>query len=365
MAGKAATAYTSNRRDTALNRQGYGLDIMRDAVAPCVSDLGMIELTPAQAAERAVPTREGRCFYLPRDRGTGYYWIYAERGFAVSVASVKLHRSWRQSHPRARFVSLGYLRAGAYVRQDTATMVKAPYLEGIVMKDAEQTCVLEAGQPFCSVQIMLSPLFYERHLRMIFRSEPFSVEEAFADIDGLTDFPEMTVLLAQIEAYRGFGAAARLFYRGKVEEAVALVLGKSQSPTPGEKGRGFVSLPADQLSSQDANAVERARRRLDERIACSVSAEELSRLACMGQTKLRRTFRQAYGCTIVEYRQRRRCARAAELLTFSDETVSQVAAAVGYRPERLAEVFARIYGTTPSSYRKVVRRPSPPIPAPE
>lgn len=343
-----------------MNRQRYGLDIMHDTVYPCVHDLGMIELTPAQAAARAVPAREGRCFCMPHDRGTGYYWIYAERSFAVSVASVKLHRSWQQYCPRSRFVSVGYLRTGTYVRQDTGTTVKAPYLEGTVMKEADQTCILKAGQPLRSVQVMLSPLFYERHLRMIFRSEPFSVEEAFASIDGLTDFPEMMVLLAQIEAYRGFGAAARLFYRGKVEEAVALVLGKSPS-SANKGGRGAESILECELSSQDARAVDRARQRLDERIAFPVSAEELSRIACMGQTKLRRTFRQTYGCTIVEYRQRRRCARAAELLALSDTPVAQVAAAVGYRPERLTELFARIYGTTPSSYRKVVRRSAPPL----
>ena len=56
-------------------------------------------------------------------------------------------------------------------------------------------------------------------------------EEAFASIDGLSDFPEMVVLLKQVEAYRGRGASARLFYRSKVEEAVALVVDKSFSRT--------------------------------------------------------------------------------------------------------------------------------------
>ena len=84
-------------------------------------------------------------------------------------------------------------------------------------------------------------------------------------------------------------------------------------------------------------------------------ADELARIACMGQTKLRRTFKQACGCTIVEYRQRLRCAKAAELLAAGDAPVAQVAAAVGYRPERLAELFARTHHTTPSAYRAAMR----------
>ena len=81
----------------------------------------------------------------------------------------------------------------------------------------------------------------------------------------------------------------------------------------------------------------------------------VARIACMGQTKLRRTFKQACGCTIVEYRQRLRCAKAAELLAAGDAPVAQVAAAVGYRPERLAELFARTHHTTPSAYRAAMR----------
>ena len=46
---------------------------------------------------------------------------------------------------------------------------------------------------------------------------------------------------------------------------------------------------------------------------------------------------------------------AAELLAAGDAPVAQVAAAVGYRPERLAELFARTHHTTPSAYRAAMR----------
>ena len=94
---------------------------------------------------------------------------------------------------------------------------------------------------------------------------------------------------------------------------------------------------------------------MEQQLAAPVDADELARIACMGQTKLRRTFKQACGCTIVEYRQRLRCAKAAELLAAGDAPVAQVAAAVGYRPERLAELFARTHHTTPSAYRAAMR----------
>ena len=77
------------------------------------------------------------------------------------------------------------------------------------------------------------------------------VRAAFASIDGLSDFPEMVVLLKQVEAYRGRGASARLFYRSKVEEAVALVVDKSRAMA-GER--------ASELASEDMHPMTLARK---------------------------------------------------------------------------------------------------------
>lgn len=51
-----------------------------------------------------------------------------------------------------------------------------------------------------------------------------------------------------------------------------------------------------------------------------------------------------------------KCAQIGDKLRYLP--VSQVAASVGYRPERLAELFSRLYGTTPSAYRTALARPS-------
>ncbi|RNL46962.1 AraC family transcriptional regulator [Paraeggerthella hongkongensis] len=325
---------------------------MRDIVLPCADSLGMIELSPSEAALRAIPAREGRCFSMPESQASGYFWIHAGKDFAVSVTSMTLHRDWQQRCPHPRFVALRHLRSGEYILPDTGLTVKAPYLEGHVSRTRTWICTHKASQPLHSVEIMLAPPFYERYLRAVYRDEAFSAEDAFSSIDGLASFPEMTLLLGQIEAYRGRGASAGLFYRGKVEEAVALVVDRSRNlaaaslATPGQTEHERA------VSPEDARAIEHARQRLDDRLTDPVSAEELAHIACMGQTKLRRVFKRAYGCTIVEYRQRQRCARAADLLTTSDASVACVASAVGYRPERLAELFARIYGTTPSAYRE-------------
>ena len=123
-----------------------------------------------------------------------------------------------------------------------------------------------------------------------------------------------------------------------------------------DKSRAMAGERASELASEDMHAIERVRRRLGSSWPRPArDADERPASACRARAKLRRTFKQACGCTIVEYRQRLRCAKAAELLAAGDAPVAQVAAAVGYRPERLAELFARTHHTTPSAYRAAMR----------
>lgn len=333
-------------------------DLMRDIMQPCIADAAMDEMSAERAAASGVPPREGRVFCLPQDIAAGYFWIYAEDSFAVSATDMTFLQDYRERCQHPRFVAIRYYRSGSYTIPGTEHTVTAPYLEGYVTRSPLWECICSADQPLRTIDIMLAPPFYERYLREVYRDEVFSAEEAFASIDGIADFPEMIVLLEQMAAYRGRGASARLFYRSKVEEAVALVVDKSRAlAAHGLKG-GVSREDVGRLSPEDRRAIERVRRHLDKDLAVQTNAAELAHIACMGQTKLRCAFKQACGCTIVEYRQRRRCERAAELLLVSDLPVSQVAASVGYRPERLAELFSRLYGTTPSAYRTALARPS-------
>ena len=279
-----------NRDGTAAACADY--DIMREVFLPCLADMQMEETC---AADVGAPEREGRMFRMPRDVASGYFWLYAERDFAISATDMLFPRDFREQCRHPRFVSVRYYLSGSCVESVTNRTVEAPYLEGHVLDTPHWDCLCRAGTPIRNVEIMLAPPFYEQNLREVYRDEAFSAEEAFASIDGLSDFPEMVVLLKQVEAYRGRGASARLFYRSKVEEAVALVVDKSRAMA-GER--------ASELASEDMHAIERVRRRLEQQLAAPVDADELARIACMGQTKLRRTFKQACGCTIVEYRQR-------------------------------------------------------------
>ena len=70
----------------------------------------------------------------------------------------------------------------------------------------------------------MQPAYYEDYLKKLYPEVQIIQLTLFRKIDQTSDFPEMSRLLTEIKAYRGEGIAAKLFYEGKVAEAVSMVV---------------------------------------------------------------------------------------------------------------------------------------------
>ena len=81
--------------------------------------------------------------------------------------------------------------------------------------------------------------------------------------------------------------------------------------------------------------------------------EDLAREYGVGVTTLQRQFRQLYGDSPYAYLKRRRMEEAAFLLETTGQTVTQIAAAVGYQnASKFSAAFQDIYAMTPTGYKK-------------
>lgn len=88
---------------------------------------------------------------------------------------------------------------------------------------------------------------------------------------------------------------------------------------------------------------------LDEKLTISVLCCKFN----LSPTSLKNKFREFYGQPIHNWIQYRRIHRAAELLQSTNMTILQIAQSVGYESvSQFNIVFRRIYGTTPSAYKK-------------
>lgn len=352
---------TEERRGARAHGSGQAPDVMRDIQLPCMEDLGMRPVAADEPTAALLPKRAGVYYRFPRDTASGYYWTFADGDFAVSVTDMTLKRDFRERCRHPRFVGVRYFESVRAEEFVTGKRYEGPFLEGHVVRSERWDALWHAEVPARSVEIMLAPAFYERYLRDEYADEGLDAEAAFASIDGIAQFPELIVALKQIEAYRGQGASARLYYRGKVNEAVALIVEKSRelavaraNGAEAGDGGGADGAAAGE-SASCARALGRVIEYLDAHAREGADAETLARIACMGQTKLRAEFKRAFGCTITGYLQHRRLADASRLLAESDMPLAQVAAAVGYRtPERFKELFEREMGCSPAAYRKAL-----------
>lgn len=87
-----------------------------------------------------------------------------------------------------------------------------------------------------------------------------------------------------------------------------------------------------------------------------LSLEALARHFFMNKCYLSRIFKEATGCTIVEYLNMCRVKQARQLLTTTDMKITEVAAAVGYENITYFErVFKSCTLTTPLKYRQLYR----------
>ena len=170
---------------------------------------------------------------------------------------------------------------------------------------------------------------------------------AFKEIDQTMDFPAMAKLLYEVKNYRGSGIAAGLYYEAKVAEAVSLVV---------EEQKKLAHRKEKKLTAQDTAQLENVIAYLNDHYAFEIPLDRLARIACMGTTKLKSSFKQLTGCTITEYIQQRRMSQAEHLLINTDFSMGQIAEMIGYSTSsRFAELFRKSTGILPVEYRKLAR----------
>lgn len=117
--------------------------------------------------------------------------------------------------------------------------------------------------------------------------------------------------MRQLQTFQGTGISAHLFYESKVAEALSFIIEKSK------EHKGFT--PSGDLSKDDLINLDAVKSYINDHFAFDIKADHLTRIACMGQTKLRYSFKKCY------------------------VTISQIAQAVGYHHSgRFASLFRSI-----------------------
>ena len=103
---------------------------------------------------------------------------------------------------------------------------------------------------------------------------------AFEAVGQTADFPEMSRLLKQVEAYKGQAAFLRAcFMKGKVAEAISLIVGMEPLTTARKEVR-------KKLSVQDVQQLENLTLYLNDHCIQDIPLEQIVRISCMSARKL-------------------------------------------------------------------------------
>ena len=302
-----------------------------------------------EASENEMFNSIGKLYSIPSEIGDGVYWVYGQN----DLYAIKIHDFYcfedscldmeaKECLGICLYESISGEELSPY-RRLAAGCVKC-FIGGT------KPCMtlVHKNIPIRTIEIEILPEYYEKYLQNVFPHEYIDPHEAFHNISWSDNFPEMVTLLHQIWNYRGDGMGAKLFYEGKVAEAISLII---------EYNRQQKDAVDIQISKQDMSSLENVTAYINDHFNCDISVDYLSRIACMGRTKFKTLFKQIYSCTITEYISQRRLSHAENLLSTTDFTIEQIAAAIGYsNAGRFASTFRKSTGLFPNEYRKMAQR---------
>ncbi len=302
---------------------------------------------PCEAPEGFPPG--GDCFTFCPGLGEGYYWYYEIPGqYNIKIHDFAFYEDEILNFEFPECLSVTWYESISGEELNPYRNLNCNVIKSFLGGKEPYRALIHRNIPIRSIGIEYRPEFFNQVLKDCFGTIYEDPKSAFKSIDETSDFPEMKKLLWDIWKYDGAKSSAALFYDGKVREALALVF---------ERHRKLNEKTKTSLPPKDEEMLKSLGLYINDHYADHISIESLAKIACMGTTKLKTTFKVFYGMTVAEYIQKVRIDHAEHLLAFTDLPVSEVAKAVGYiSPGHFAELFCNVKGLLPLAYRKAFHR---------
>ncbi len=202
--------------------------------------------------------------------------------------------------------------------------------------------LMPKGSRVAYTEVLYSPSFYKMQLKNLFTAQNASPLEILKNMGGEHNWSaEIMNVLKKIYACSLKGMAAELYYIAGAYALMSAVI---------EMGNG--RLPK---KSTDYKSIVRVIQYIDDNFSQTIKLAELSRLANMSATKLKKLCRQFTGCTITEYILSKKTDYASHLLADSDLSIEELAKKVGFDTVAgFSTSFKKQTGIPPSEYRKQI-----------
>ena len=106
----------------------------------------------------------------------------------------------------------------------------------------------------------------------------------------------------------------------------------------------------------DSDSIIRAKNYIDKNFRKDIGIFDIAEYVFLSESYLAHLFKNKYGISIKKYIIKKRMELAKDLLLTTDYSSAAISEKVGFSsPQRFNDIFKKIYGTTPLSYRKKYR----------
>lgn len=292
--------------------------------------------------------QEGQFYYnIAPDKGNGMIWCYSVKNmFLVQKQDFCFYQNFYLKSPCTDFLALQYFESVSGEEFCPACKLSSNTFRLYVGEsDKIFRAVYHKNIPIHSVSISIMPEFYDKYFREAYGALNVNIKEVFKKGMCADNSPQLIAILKQIKRYDGRGVAAEFFYQSKVLEALSVILNECNS-------EGYSKEEKD-IKKEDELSIKAVAEYIERNYAAQNSLQNLSRIACMGTTKLKTLFPVCYGCNISEYILTQKMKKAMRLLLETDLKISEVARRVGYeRADSFSKQFKKSTGVLPSTYRK-------------
>ena len=208
----------------------------------------------------------------------------------------------------------------------------------------------EPDKPIRFVIVTLYSSFYDEYIKTKFPDDPINLVDAVNHTNLNCNTAEISLIFRQIKQKMLSNINNRIYYESKVGEIISIIVNNANQYTMNKK------LSNKLLNSQDINNLTQVAHLLDNSMITKPTIEELSKTAKMSSTKLKSSFKAMYNITIGQYSINARLKHSLILLANSEENISDIALAVGYKnASKFSKTFFKVFGLYPKDYRKSLK----------
>jgi len=290
------------------------------------------------------------CYTLQQKYGTGHYWLYPyEDLFCISIKDFHYNSDFYMEYPRNNALNISHFQSVESEELNPYRSLSCSCIYSRVDDSSTFKALIHKNVPIQSTGIEIMPAYYQTYLKEHYHDTYSDPRIAFSNIENITNIPELTVVFKQIQNFKGEGLSAKLYYSGKVAEVISIIIEKNSALNLEEPKKKV------HISVKDSECLDAVSAYIDDHYNIDIHLDMLSRIACMGSTKLKLAFKQTYNCTISEYILKKRIAKAEDLLANTDDSIQHIAKLVGYKhPINFTKTFSKVTGYLPRDYRKVM-----------